>query len=434
MWSAIGIWGCERGGMLDLWNCARTDAYWRRLAPSSNGVTRGGCCPDVQSFLPTPPPGAGYTLGPYTDPVQDGAWWYSPLRPESRRFLGLQVISVVGIDDNSTDRKSSQTGACNGTLLHGPLIDDGYTIVVEGVLRGLDCCSVRYGLEALRQQLRGCGCGGCRGTQLRMIAAAPPDVDAELACDYPLDLGEYTDPWRTIGNVVLKEQPVVTSKRGISCGNCGCGTLTTIRFTLTGDPGLYLDPDVVLGPVTLDAVSDCTVICEDTCPDDADVLSDPFCPTPLLPDPPAVLSDCFCPPLLYRRVCQTISLGDRPFPVELEAEIAAGSADLRNLRVSVWKVRAGVSDDYYTSCNRCAGFAVSYVPAGWTWKRSACSGVTVHQLGKVLDASSTLLRPSGAPGSPCITLPCGDLRVCVDVDIVSSPDATITLSTREVEP
>lgn len=426
MHSVIGLWGCQRSGLLDLWNCSRTMSYWRQHAPTSRGVVGPGCCPpEADTWIPF--------SSAYTDPVTDDAWWYSPQRPESARFLGLQVTSIVGIDEGGTDRTSTQTGACNGSLLHGPLIDPGYTIVVEGVLRGLDCCSVKYGLEVLRQQLRGCGCGECRGTQLRMLSCLPPDPLAELSCSTFVPPAGITDPWRTFGNVVLKEQPVVTNVGGISCGSCGCGTLTRVRFTLRAGPGQYLERFTLLGPITLPDLDGCTVaVCSGVCPDD-DVLQDPNCLAPLLPDPDPVRAACFCPPLFYKRYCQIVSLGDRPFPVEFEAVITSGSGVVRNLRVAVWQLYPGMPDDFYTECNMCAGFAVSYIPAGATWQRSACAGVTVSQFGRTLDASSTLLTPSGSPGSPCIRIPCGDLRICIDIDELPA-DATITLFGREVEP
>lgn len=438
MHAAVAFWGCERSGQLDLWNCARTLEYWRQHSPRSYGVTTDGCCDgDVQSWLPEPSPTASYTLGPYIDPITDGAWWYSPERPESAKFLGLQVLSVVGIDENETDRTTLQTGSCNGSLLHGPLIDDGYTIVVEGVLRGLSCCAVKYGLEVLRQQLRGCGCGGdCQGTQLRMLTCLPADESGDDTCGTYIPPVESGDPWRTYTQVVLKEQPVVTSKGGISCGSCGCGTKTTVRFTLRAAPGQFLDPVVLLGPVSIADVDSCEVnqelLCDVAC-EDVNILQDPNCLTPLLPDPSPLLAACYCPPFFFQRQCYVVSLGDRPFPIELEADIFTGSGVLRNLRISVWRLFPGMPDSYYTECNMCAGFGISYAPAASLWSRSACGGVTVRQFGRTVNGSATLLTPSGAPGSPCIRLPCGDLRICIDTDDLAD-DATITLFGREVEP
>lgn len=433
-WDLLGLWGCDRNGIgLDLWNCARTTEYWRKFAPSSFGVTNPDCCPDISALLPVDP---GFpNLWVYDNPIVDDAWWYTDTRPESSRFLGFTAINVSGIDNATTTRTSNQTGSCNRSLVHGPLEDDGFTIVVEGILRGISCCDTRYGLEALRQVLRGCGCGSCQGSKLRMLSCVP---DEPGVCDPNYTpLPGTTNPWRTFTNVVVKEQPVVVNKAGVSCGRCGCGQLTVVRFSLRANPGIYLDETSILGPVVLGTAT-CEVVCDTTtvCPDD-DTLIDPFCAPVLLPDPPDVTASCFCNTPFVHQSCFVVDLGDRIFESELEAVIKAGSGDLRNLRVSIWKEIPGLpfGSGAYTDCNRCAGFAVSYVPRGAVWERTACGGTRVKTFNRSYSAASTLLDPSGQPGSPCIRLPCGRVIICIESDTAYTPaDATIELFVREVEP
>lgn len=430
----LAYWGCRRSGFFDLFNCARTAAYLRNHY-ADYGPRHECCAPGLDTYLPALPD--PYAVPPYTNPADDVAWWYDPNRPESAGFLGFQITRWDGMfkHDSSRVKNRVSNGGCGDRLLYGNRLDNGRVITVEAIAYGLTCCSVAYGIQALTRTLRGCCSDGCSGTNLRLLSCIPELVPHGCNPTW-LAPAETTSPWRTLHNVSVMEEPVITNTAGQpSCG-CSCTKTTRIRFTLTASPGLYLDAEVFLPEQPIVGGANCDLFCEPTSCDTIDWLQDPECDPPLLPEPLDATSDCYCPPLIGYRTCATINLDNtRLFDTELEARICAGSAPLRNVRIQAWAAIPGVPYDpsIYNDCNVCADFAVSYIPVGGCWVRSACHGVNVYVAGQMLEASNTLFTGT-RPGSSCLELPCGEVHICITSDTNVAADATIELSLVEREP
>lgn len=429
---AVAFLGCSRGGLLDIWNCARTLSYVRSHSTSASRIN-GGCCPDTGSLLPV---GVG---GPYTNPVDDDAWWYDVFRPESAGFLGLQVTKVTGMDADSIDVTSYATARCDNGIGYERTVYKGATITVEGILHGLTCCAVAYGLRALRKQLLGC-CDDnqCTGTQLRFLNCIPDP--APPACGTWLPPAETTSPWRTLTNVKVVELPSIVSGSGASCGACGCKQMTKVMFTLRSNSELYLDERVVLPATVLlsQAPGACiSTICDDAgaC-DELPFLADPDCDLPILVPPADASSNCFCPPIFSKQQCLSLDLGTRMFDSDMEVEIYSGSTALRNLEVRIWRQIGNNPYDpnLYNACNVCNGFTVSYVPRATTFVRDMC-GSTVRRGTLREQATSVFAGLGGRFADSCLRLACGRYIICIIADgVATANDATIELRVREFEP
>lgn len=487
----IGFYGCERGGYLDLWNSPRTLAYVFAHSPTALRVNRD-CVPDISEWMPDPfqilqedgslllsesggalllqsQPADGFLTteaddgltqenggelllnqldtpvdlipnisGPFTNPIDDGAWWWDPNRPESAAFLGMQVTKLSGLTANTISVNTFPTARCDNAIGYEPPVSNGYTLTFEAVLHGLTCCSVAYGLRRLRKFLAGC-CGesACSGTRLRILSCLPSDADV---CATWLPPTETTSPWRTLVNVKMTEQPAVVESSGISCGACGCAPLTKIMFTVRANAEMFLDAFKFLPETALTSgIGNCTLTpCETpVCVEPSDFLDDPSCASPILLPPADTAVSCFCPPLFRAEQWFTVDLDARVFDSDLEVIVHAGSQQLQNLEVLIWPQFASLdhTSGFYTDCNPCNGFTVSYVPQGSELHRDMC-GVRVLQPGKSpVNGASVFAGISGRFHDPCLRLPSCKYLVCIRTDGSSTaPDATIEILAHEVEP
>jgi len=436
---AIGFFGCNRNGFFDLWNCARTLAYVKAHSVNA-GKVRNACCPDVEPWMPTAGESTPYTFGPYTNPVDDDAWWWDVNRPESASFLGMQVTKVSGLEANTQTVTSYPTARCDNSIGFEPVVSNGYTLTFEAILHGLSCCSVAFGLRALRKVLAGC-CGDsqCSGSRLRFMSCIPQEVPS--ACGSWVPPAETTSPWRTLVNAKMVEQPSVLEGSGISCGTCGCKPLTRIMFTMQANADLFLDSYEFL-PLTalpVGGLNDCVLVPCATieCVEASDFLVDPNCSSPILVPPADSTVSCFCPPLFRAEQYFVIDLGGRTFDSELEVIVNAGSVQLQNLEVLIWP-QFGVHDyssGLYNDCNPCNGFSISYVPARARLTRDMC-GVRVEQPGiRPVNGASVFAGVGGRFHDPCLRLPSCKYVIGIRSDgAATGPDATIQILAREVEP
>lgn len=430
-YGSLVYWGCTRGGFMDIFNCARTAEYLRRHYPGY-GYRQACCDPGVEQWMDSPT-----VAPPYTNPADDLAWWYDENRPESAGFLGFQVVSWKGMFAHSSKRTVNQVqnGSCSSRLLYGDLQDSGRVIVVEALAYGLSCCSTAYGINALTRTLRGCCSDGCGGVSMRLLSCVPEDT---VSCDSSWEPPSgFVDPYRTLHNVGVIDEPEIVGVSGNVACACACSPVTRVQFTIQAGPGLFLEPQTFLPvtPIIAEGAEGCVVFCDTTvCSDN--ILLDPLCPTPIMPQPLDASPDCYCPVPFGRRQVFEVDLGaGRMFDAQLEMQVCAGSLPLRNLRVQIWRAESGIPFEtgYYNNCNTCADFGLSYVPAGGCWTMDACSGVTVSINSQVFEASNTLYTGI-APGNSCILLGCGINYVAVTADLDTAVDATITMATVEIEP
>lgn len=427
----IGLWGCERSGYLDLWNNMRTVSYVQNL--SRERITlRAGSFVDVSDIvgdedLPLTVP----SLTTFTNPVDDSAWWYDPIRPESAWFLGMQVTRVDGLESSVITQEADQLLDQLGTLAWKRAVNPGFTITVEAVLSGMDCCATAYGLRALRRKLAGCCGGSCGGTRLRMLTAGRSSEDSSLCSTAWVPPGIGSAPlWRTAMNCKLIDQPQVVSGSGVTCGGCGCQPLTTITFTLRAQGELYLDRTPMLLQQGLQ--SGCYVECSAPCADPPNLTLDPtYSAGPLPTAPNAVLPSS---PVFVQQQWQVLDTRSRDFETELEIELFAGASDLRGISVYGWPYNPALSytTGLYTTCNACLSFGTPYVPAFARWTRTICDGARVDkapysQRGLLLDAEWRYPDPSMRVSSRYLLL-------SIEAERGVDPLAWISVYARTVEP
>lgn len=386
--------------------------------------------PAVSEFVPV--------FGPYTNPIDDDAWWWDANRPESAGFFGMQVTKINGLTSNTMQVTSYPTARCDSSIGYEPAVSNGYTLTFEAVLHGLSCCSVAYGLRALRKALSGCcGDAACSGTRLRFLSCLPQPASA---CGSWVPPTETTSPWRTLVNAKMTEHPNVVAGSGASCGTCGCKPVTKILFTMQANAEMFLDAFEFLPETGLTAgLTDCVLVpcAVPDCAPDNDFLDDPNCATPILVEPADTVVSCFCPPLFRAEQNFVIDLGGRTFDSDLEVIVHAGSVQLQNLEVLIWTQSGALdfSSGLYTDCNPCNGFTISYVPANSILRRDMC-GVRVERPGvKPVNGASVFAGIGGRFHDPCLRLASCRYIVSVRSDgSATAPDATIEILAHEVEP
>lgn len=439
---------------IEIFNCLRVHTYMDRHAKRPD---RRSCCPDIAPWLscavlpdptiafddPDVPTEILSEFGPptypdiaYTSPQEDEPWWYRAGRPESANFWGFEAVRVGGLYQSTTTREYATSVLPCGDLTYGSPASEGIELVVEGILHGATCCAVAYGYRALMQQLQNCG-AQCTGTTLRFLSSLP-SLEAPLDCflDGEWTLPETTSPWRTLHNVSMVEYPSIVGKEGMSCGSCGCAPLTWVRFVLRSNPGLFLDPVLVLA-AEVPSGGECVVFCEEPCAE-TEPFPDPLCPVPILPEPPIAASSCYCPPVAMNRECWTTTSPDTMFDFQLSLSVYAGAIkDLRNLRLRIWRQIGGSPYDpnIYTYCNVDADIGISYIPVNGTWELLPGQGAFITVAGVTAPARQSLFTGLGQPRPPCVLLPSGDYVLCIDSDILhTGSDATFSVSLVEMEP
>ena len=232
------------------------------------------------------------------------------------------------------------------------------------------------------------------------------------------------------------------------------GDVVTVEFVLVaGTPWAWTDPvpllDVALPqPDLTDCVTWClsaAVIGPNFCPpgscqfESCDAGQDP-CGDPLnmipAPPQPTAPATAFCMPLAPERACYTIDLTDRPtWSSDVPTiTIAAGTRDLRNVRVTFYEKRSADDDCDATAdaqrCNPVNDFVISYVPALNNVTIDGQISRAVMACGDRCTTSSTVYgNPDGAPVSVA-PLSCALYCVCIEVDSLFPPaeDAQLSLS------
>lgn len=434
-WEPIGFWGCERRGWLDLWNNARTVAYVVNNSPQVEWLGPGSFQPDITSIMATQtvPSTVPSVKAPFTNPVDDLAWWYDIGEPASGGFLGMQVTMFDGLESNVIEQTSDTLLDHNQTIRWRPPANKGYTITVEANLYGMSCCAVAYGLEVLRKKLAGCCTDeSCSGTDLRIIQSIPSYGFSPTGAWTPPSVSTV-NPFRTLHNVRMISQPSVIDGSGISCGACQCSPITQITFTLRCQGEKYRDAVPILYQQQLNAGA-CDIICSPVCGTPPDLIHDPSIsvnPYPTAPNP--ILS---VPPPIVAQQYQVVTMPARDFDAEVEFDLFAGSLPLYGVTVKAWPYNPSVAavSGLYNECNVCLGFAVAYVAAGGTYRRRLCAGLSVTKPPYRQNARGTLLDWRWTSPNPVMRFPGGQWLLSIETDSSAAPDATISLNAVVVEP
>ncbi|WP_329368690.1 hypothetical protein OG896_24450 [Streptomyces sp. NBC_00669] len=422
---------------------------------------------------------------PYTtpaDPASPAPWW-DPAVPESTEFCGLMVLSVDGLADYPVTRQV--TGAVAGGAALGPGRTQARTITVTGVLLGVTCCGVDYGLRWLAAALGGTTGAACGGDCLELYNCCPATFE---------DPDEFAEQHRrTVRRVALVSGPTVTARAGTGCtgtGGCSAGAdMLTVEFVLSAaTPWQWTDPVTVLEtvPVPTDDGTECITWCvhggpdapvcvdlsdscpsalsvpfgdggcagaawptlEDSgpcgagcrlapCPDLDDLCADPACTTPAPPVPPPPAT-CFCYALAVNSEAYDLDLTSFPvwFGLAPIIEVYAGSSPLRHLTITIVERPPGTDDSISCQdlaeagrCQAAAEIEVGYVAAGATVTVDGQIGRALVDCAGQCEAASDVYGAGGAPLSVPL-LRAGRYCVLLEADAIATAaaDATVTIA------
>jgi hypothetical protein len=418
-----------------LWNLDQTAFYVnkRNIGLASYGPIR---C--TNPMAPIWNPNLGVT---FNNPGNDGAWWTAGYsfgnypRVEAENFAGFIPNEITGLYSTPWQRQIERTG--KGSKYAGQATGIGRTeriITVTGSLIGSTCCGVAFGLRALSARLRGqctggCGQNQCAGMKLRLPLCSPVYIGNPST---GVSVESSQSPYRTLYGVHLLSGPDMLDASGPSCGGCGCGPDTEVRFTLAATiPELYDDPAPALYNLPIWGVDTdpCTWCDDETCPSGPTIF-DPLCSTIPLPPVAPVLTGCGAPCKPLREVVRWAQLTNKSCCIEQQGILTIDNpGPVRNLRIEFYADQGGISPLVNPNAYRCkaySGIAFGYLPAGRTVFDSRDGTTIVTPTGGVpTPASNLAYGVDSLPFSGSLPIPCGTSWVRVTADQADTPVGTV---------
>jgi hypothetical protein len=419
------------------------------------------CCGDLNRALGYGENGGNIVQAP----------WYDPDEPASVEFAGLLVTSVEGLHPGEFTRSVTENAGAGAILGRGR--QSAPVITVTGILMG-SCCGAQYGLQWLRNVLKGpCGSeSNCNGAEFEFLACPPVFRDEDCAdnpncladciagcngnegceaeCEErcsPVDFEADLEPYlRNFRNVGLTSGPTISNRIPHGCPTCHDCEMLEVTFTLAAaDPCVYRQPFTLQSNLVFDCnlpendeciewVEPGSIDC-DPCGTADNCAVDPDCVDITPPSMPELISTCFtgCNQNDQCRLCFDIPEG--VFPVNGEGtlifEINSGSSALRNVRILGWTNSLGTDIADLAECDACFGINVSYVAPNSTL---VVDGATRTATINCPGGSSVRANPfiSSSSNSPAFTYPaldgCAAYTVCVYAEAPAAINASVSVT------
>jgi hypothetical protein len=321
---------------------------------------------------------------PYTNPIDDGACWYDPDIPESADFLGLFVVGVTGLEDDTHARGTNDI-AGDGSVFNRP-VRPGKVTTWDVILLATSCCGMDYGRDWLATTLRGQGCahgatkfGDLCGTTEMTVRVCCPEEGME-------DTGLRTFPTASLTQGLVRAD-------GDRRDKCCCNYRRYTFVITTGTPDSYSPPEVICDqPLDL-ANAQCTICREDI-----------ILPSPCV-DPigcgedfiaafasPSLREECFCPPLEQTRNCCCVDqfqtgASRRALIIDLFSGADPNNVPFtqngaRNIEILIWENATRLPcpttqeefDWFVQNVPVCARVTVGYVPPSSTLRIDGRTG------------------------------------------------------------
>lgn len=349
----------------ELWNAARLSSYLQNgFGPPGVNVNACTFCDGLPAALAC----EGSDPPVYTTPSDpdNPAPWFSADDPDSADFAGLLILGIEGWETAQVSRTVVDRIGDGAVLGRARMLPR--TLVVEALLIGKTCCSLKSGLKWLTATLAQ-QCDPCGGVELDYFECCPSS-----GCATTVGGTDFDRHRRTLRNVGLTAGVTVTEKMGRSCGQCGSCAYEKVEFTLTaGDPYSYgeilcpvVDQPIIGGDVAV--CTKWTTNCDDPCAPVLCPAGDPDFPVPAPPPslPPPVVSGC--DPVETVGSCVLIDQALIPDWQDVVPIISiyAGSQPLRGIKVTIYSNPNRVSADQLDDCDACGQFTISYLQADAT--------------------------------------------------------------------
>lgn len=423
-------------GCSELANNARLAKYVAWAAATGQWADMD-CCVEMPNECWCPADG---TPDDYTDPVTDSACWYDPLIPESSEYLGMYVTKVIGLNDSTTARSSTQNLGRGASL--GRPANGGRSFQITALLVATSCCGMDYGIEFVRRILEqgGCGSGTCLDGCGALGSCGLTCMTARTCC--PEDDENDTGLWQWVNAGVVDGIKEVADGSMASCRCC----LREVTFTIqTETPEAYsiepvvcIDKDADLAN-TATRCFDWTNGCPDAFPIVPDCTEDPLC-APfgcVLPQPPQRTNYCWCEPMGVSIDCccaqDQANHRDETYRVVIDAgknplDAKFREQGLRNMRLKFYTAdpkRPCPSDDEiaargYGDADQCAVLEVPYLKPG---ARLVLDGrterITVECDGQCFPGWNSVYGPNGSDPFPLLSS-CRGIYVCVEWDLANT--------------
>lgn len=398
---------------IDLVNSARARAYTKTGGGNSCGLSPcygwpdNLCTPDLYD----------YTTPAADDDAHGDVWWWDPDQPGYSDIIGVTGTELSVKHGVRTGVGRSAWGGYSGPTRYGPL---------EIQLKATMWTRSEAGTAAAHAMLLPALLGSLCQDTCRL-----PDLTFYRACS----CGTGPDLLRVIKGARFIAQDFETDDEFPR----SCGVRFTATFQSTSpyiwwpDIEWLFDKEPITGAV-------CGTVC-DQCPETSDTTCKCGCLANLpLPSRQLNTVGCGCDPFVVKRMCVPLDAPSLWNPSGLIINVAAGSEELRNLRIRAWANPTGLpspsgSNNPFRCARPCVDISIGCVPKqGVLTVDGTTRDATIRCVdGTVQPAITTLSSGGRGLKWPEIT-GCTPLMVCIDADgINTADDATISLGVQRAE-
>lgn len=355
--------------------------------------------------------------GPWTNPVDDDAWWYDPLVPASADVVGLWIEDFKISAPMKREVKERLWGASIGSPVYGKR-----EVVITGWVLTKSASATSYMRQAIHELLVGDdNCGGCSPPDMTYWETCPTDGDRHVR--KILQCGLTQLDWEV--------EPTFDYAQG-----------SKFIATLTSEiPWIAKEPATMYEAPALDSVPICNIC--NPCPSSSTVDLSCGCLTEsvqVVPEPDRF--GCYHAPITVARSCilisPTILWGQGVINLEIYAGLAhnADGSGLRNMRVRGWPNPDGLGvDSASIVCTEpCIDIEIACLPAG-----STLTIDSMKRRAKIVKdgRESRGVRYLSSSDGGIFRWPefsCAGLYLCIDADGTGTSDtATVRIETQEFE-
>jgi hypothetical protein len=340
----------------------------------------------------------------YVSPSADPAPWYSASRPMSADFVGIQPLTIEGLDDDAREATATERHGNGGFLSRArrPIKE----VRVTALLIANSPPGLEYGMDWLRGTLNAGERGPVVGAGAAFTAPDFIDINAQCVADRvdltfyqacPVGTATADLMERTLRKAVCIDGPKIVEEY-----DTNSASMYRVEFGFrAGDPFVYSKESAPIAP-DLSSGGMPTYTC--TAPPPLATITDPACPPVPAPPRPPVIPICYSDDTRNQRVGWYIDGADLDVtkPTYPIITLDAGAA-VSNLWLRVWPLATGESDaSSLNACGTVGNMIVAHTAAGRVLRVDASvqrATTTIEDSGQTFDVDTThlLLPPESVP-------------------------------------